>query len=120
MVKRTGTTNVNLKKLIADLKSLSTKEKVNIWKRIAQDLSRPTRIRRRVNLKQINRVVNDNDTIIVPGKVLSYGELDKKITIAAYQYSEGALEKLSKKAKVLSIRDIMKENPKGKRLRIIG
>lgn len=120
MAKRTGPTNINLRKLIVDLKSLSTKEKVSIWKRVAEDLSRPTRIRRKVNLKHINRVTKDNETIIVPGKVLSYGDLNKKITIIAYQFSDASLSKIAKNGRAATIREAMKSNPKGKGLRIIG
>ena len=48
------------------------------------------------------------------------GDLTKKITVAAYQFSESAEEKINKVGKAISIRELMKENPKGKRIRIIG
>lgn len=117
MAKRTGPTNPQLKKLIADLRSLSTKEKVNLWKRLADDLSRSSRQRREANLYRINKYTKEGETAVVPGKVLSKGELNKKITVAAFRFSEKAKEKISK---AVSLQQLMKENPKAKNCRIIG
>jgi len=120
MVKRTGPTNPVLIKLIRELRKLSTKEKVNLWKRIAKDLEKPTRIRREVNIERIDRCTNTGEIAIIPGKVLSEGNLTKKLTIAAFRFSEKAKEKIDKIGKAISIQELMKQNPKGKKVRIIG
>ena len=120
MAKRTGPTNPELINLIQELKQLSFKQKVKIWKRIAEELERPSRQRREVNLERINRVCKDNEHIIVPGKVLASGLLDKKLTVAAFQFSEQALNKINEKGKALTIQELIKINPKGSKLRIIG
>jgi len=117
MVKRTGPTNLELKNLIKSLKKLSAKENVNIWKRISKDLERPTRQRRKVNIYKINKHIKEGETAIIPGKVLSLGELNKKVTVAAYQFSDAARNKIEK---AISIQGLMKSNPKGKKVRIIG
>lgn len=119
MAKRTGSTNPKLHALIQELKKKSVE--VKLWKRIALDLEKPTRNRRIVNLSRINRYTKANETIIVPGKVLGSGLLDHNVTIAAYSFSQSALEKINKaNAKALSIEDFMKEYIKGKRVRVIG
>jgi len=120
MVKRTGPSNEYLRNLINDLKDLSRKENVKIWKRIADDLNKPTRQRREVNLRKINLHCKDNESIIVPGKVLSDGELKKKVTVAAWNFSAKAKEEINKVGKTMTIRQLMKDNPKGKKVRIIG
>ena len=120
MVKRTGPQTLELKELVNDLKVLGGKENINLWKRVAKDLSRSTRIRRRVNIYTIDKTIRDNEIALVPGKVLSMGDLTKKVTVAAYQFSENAEEKINKIGKAISIRELMKESPKGKRIRIIG
>ena len=117
MGKSTGPTNPNLAHLIHDLRMLSNKEKVNIWKTIANELEKPTRRRRSVNLSKINRYSKDNETIIVPGKILGTGTLTKNVTIAAFQFSESSKSKIKNH---LSIQELMKKNPKGKDIRIIG
>ena len=120
MVKRTGPTNPMLRKLIEELKKKSLEENVRIWKRIAEILERPTRRRVEINLKHIEREARDGDTIIVPGVVLSDGELKKKVTIAAWRFSAKAKEKIEKAgARAISIEDLIKENPKGSNVRIM-
>lgn len=117
---RTGPSNQHLVALIKELKILAIEKKVKLWKRIATELEKPTRIRRVVNLSRINKYCKDKETIIVPGKVLASGELDKKLTIAAFSFSDQALEKISGKSKAISIQELIKENPQGKKVRIIG
>lgn len=119
-MRKTGPTNPHMRKLIADLRSLGTKEKKKIWKIIADELEKPTRQRREVNIERINRATKKDETIIVPGKVLSAGELDHNVKVAAWKFSETAKEKINKKGKALSIPEMMKENPKAKAVRIIG
>ena len=120
MTKRTGPTNQNLINLITELKVLANKENVRLWKRIAKDLERPTRIRRSVNIYKINKYTKDKETALIPGKVLSQGDLTKKISVAAFTFSDKAKEKINKIGKTLSIQELIKENPKGKNIRIIG
>ncbi len=118
---RTGTTNEQLKGLIDELRKKSYSENIPLWLRIAEDLEKPTRQRRAVNLSRINRYAEAGETVIVPGKVLSTGNLDRSLTIAAFKFSGQALEKIKKaNAKALYIADIIKESPKGKKMRIIG
>src|SRR3989344_7326463 len=120
MVKRTGPQNLELKKLIDDLKILGNKNKINLWKKVASELERPTRMRRKVNLYKINKYVGDDEIALIPGKVLSLGDLTKKITVAAYQFSDSSKEKINSAGKAVSIRELMNHSIKGKRIRIIG
>ena len=120
MVKRTGPQSLELQTLIRELRKLGSKEKSALWKRVAEDLEKPTRIRRKVNLYKIEKVLRKDETAVVPGKVLSLGEYNKKNSIAAYQFSEGARKKIDKTGKAISIHQLMKENPKGKKVRIVG
>lgn len=120
MAKRTGPTNQYLKDLIIELKKLGSEKNVNLWKRIAYDLERSTRKRRQVNISKINKYTRKGEIAVIPGKVLSMGELDKEITVAGWKFSKGAEEKISKKGKVITIQDLMKQNPEGKKVRIIG
>ncbi len=116
-----GTTNPILKKTIEELKELSIKEKSKIWKRVADDLSKPSRNRRQVNIYKINKFSKDGELIVVPGKVLSLGSLDKKLKIAAFNFSESAKKKIiDSGCEAISLDEAAKTNPKGKNARIIG
>jgi large subunit ribosomal protein L18e len=121
MAKTTGPTNPHLQSLIVELKKKALKDSSPIWKRLAVDLERPTRNRRVVNLSRINHFTNDNEVIVVPGKVLGSGLIDHKITVAAFSFSEGAVEKLKKQnCSMISLVELMQKNVKPSDIRIIG
>jgi len=121
MSKRTGPTNPILQDLIHELKKRGSQQSVSLWKRVASDLEKPTRQRRVVNLSRISRHTKENEVIIVPGKVLGAGDLEHKLTISAFQFSDGAKEKIEKVgAKIVPLLELSKENPSGKKIRIIG
>ena len=120
-MKRTGPTNPLLQELIGELKKRSNEQSVNLWKRVALDLEKPTRQRRIVNLSKISRYTKENEIIVVPGKVLGSGMLNHKLTISAYQFSDQAKDKIEKAgAKIITLLELSKEKPDGKKLRIIG
>ena len=120
MARRTGPTSAVTKKLIADLRTLSTKEKVKLWDRLADDISKSTRQRRKVNLYRINKSINEGEIAVIPGKVLSEGDFNKKVTVAALKFSDKSKEKINKVGKAVSLQQLMKDNPKGKKVRILG
>ncbi len=110
-----------LRELICDLKKKSLDEKVNLWKAVAKDLERPTRQRRIVNLSKINYYSKDGEVVLVPGKVLASGQLQKPMTVAAYAFSGEAKEKIEQNGgKAISISELMKANPKGNKVRVLG
>lgn len=119
-MKRTGPTNEHLQELISLLKKESALQKADLWNRIALDLELPTRKRRVVNVSRINRFTKDNETVIVPGKVLGSGNLDHKVNVAALSFSSDAKNQIEQKGKCLTIQELLKNNPKGKDVRILG
>lgn len=110
--------NEALRRLISDLRRLSIEADVGLWRRVAADLERPTRRQRQVNLFKIDACCADNETVLVPGKVLGLGTLSKKVRVAAYTFSAQARSSLADRA--LSIPQLMQENPKGKGVRILA
>jgi large subunit ribosomal protein L18e len=112
--------NQKLQELISSLKRQSIEQNTGVWKTIALELERPTRSHRVVNLTKIEKYANDDDVVAVPGKVLSGGELTKKVTIIAYNYSQKALDKITGKSSIISIEDGMKKYPNAKNIKIIG
>jgi large subunit ribosomal protein L18e len=112
--------NAQLQTLVRSLKRLGLEQECKLWKRIALDLERPTRIRRMVNVYKINHYAKDGDVILVPGKVCGDGEFTKKVTVAAYQFSESARAKINGAGKAITIQELMKDNPKGKKVKILG
>ena len=105
------------RELIETILVAKKKEK---WLKVAGILSGPRRKAIRLNLGDINKNSKDGETIIIPGKVLSQGEIDKKIKIVAQSFSEKAKEKLEKgKIPVLSIIEEIKKNPGMEKCRML-
>jgi len=120
MVKRTGPTNPYLKSLVEDLRKKSFETNTPIWKDVAEKLSRSRRRKVAVNIFEIEKNTEKNDFVIVPGIVLSVGELSKPVNIAAWKFSASAEEKIKKaKGKMMSIEELAKENPKGTGVKIL-
>ncbi|NPA05226.1 MAG: 50S ribosomal protein L18e [Crenarchaeota archaeon] len=119
-VKRTGPTNIVLRKTLRRLRSQARREKAPIWRYVYELLSRPRRLRIVVNLSKINRYTGPGDVVVVPGKVLGAGRLDHPVTVAAAAFSYTAVRKIREAGgRVLHITQLMEENPKGSRVKII-
>jgi len=113
-------TNPKITELIGNLKEKSYREEVNIWKNVAKKLERSKRRYAEVNISQINRHSSPDETILVPGKILGSGELDHKVNVVAPDFSKRAEEKIDAAGgKCLDILEILDENPKGSKIRII-
>ena len=85
---------------------------------LAKKLSGPTRQQTKISLDRLNKVKEDN--IIIVGKVLGQGKIEKKIVIAALSFSEQAKEKLKKAGcDIKTISQIVKKNPKLEGVKII-
>ncbi|MEM3699394.1 MAG: 50S ribosomal protein L18e [Candidatus Bathyarchaeia archaeon] len=120
-MKKIKATNPQLIELINFLKKTSKENEANIWRDIAEQLAKPKRKRIAVNISRLNRYTQKSDVVAVPGKVLGAGELNHPITVAAFAFSEKAKEKIkAAKGKCLSYFDLIKKNPKGSGVKIIG
>ena len=90
------------------------------WMDVASVLSGPRRNRPNMNLENISKEAKDGEVIVVSGKVLSQGEVDKKLKVVALSFSDKAKEKLlNAGASVSSILDEIKSNPEAKDIKIL-
>lgn len=120
MAKRTGPTNPYLRNLIKLLKDEYKKTNARIWKSVAERLEKPRRRKVEVNLSKIERFCKEGEEVLVPGVVLGNGNIKKRIKIYAWRFSNKALKKIKDaNGEALPIERALKENPKGKNVRII-
>ncbi len=120
-MKKPKTTNPELVKLIRFLRKQSRENNVKIWRDVAERLAKPRRNRPAVNVSRLNRHTEKKETIVVPGKVVGTGKIDHQITVAAFAFSEKAKEKIKiSKGKTISFLQLVKKNPKGSNIKIIG
>ncbi len=121
MMKKIRKTNPNLVELISELKKKARENEAPIWRDVARRLEAPSGNRAEVNVSRIARYASENETIVIAGKILGAGDIDKKVTIAAYRSSDSAKKKIeSAGGRVISLTDLVKENPKGSNVRIMG
>ncbi|MFW3146639.1 MAG: 50S ribosomal protein L18e [Thermoplasmatota archaeon] len=114
-------TDPGLVSLISDLKKASRENNAPIWRDIAKRLEKPSRVWAEVNVSRLALYTKKGDTLIVPGKLLGAGDIDYPVTVAAFKASKGAREKITAAGgTVLSISQMVHENPKGKGIRIMG
>ena len=90
------------------------------WLGVAGILSGPRRNRININLEDIDKEAKEGETIIVSGKVLSQGDITKKVKIASLNFSEKAKEKLlNAKCEISNILDEIKKNPQAKNIKVL-
>lgn len=120
-MRKTETTNPELLQIIRFLTKQSKKEDVKIWRDVANNLVKPNRRRITVNLSRLNRHTEKNETVLIPGKVLGSGKIDHPVNVAAFQFSHTAKQKIeSAKGKTLTLLQLVKKNPKGSRIKVLG
>ena len=90
------------------------------WGEVAKLLSGSTRKYASINLFEIDKKSEEGDTVVVVGKVLSKGELSKKLRICSVSVSERAKEKVKeRKSEIVSLLDEIKKNPKAEGIKIL-
>ena len=119
-MRESKTTNPERITLIRFLEKQGREKQAPIWLDIADNLAKPKSQRAAVNLSRINRHTQRRDVVIVPGKILGTGTLNHSLTVAAFDLSDKAREKLTAaKAKYLSIPELVEKNPTGANIKII-
>ena len=114
-------TNPRLSSLIAELKTVSrdTDADVGVWQDVADRLEKPRRTHAEVNLGRIERYAEEEETVVVPGKVLGSGVLEKEVTVAAVDFSSTARKKIEQVGDAVSLEQYVEQNPEGANVRVI-
>ena len=122
MVSRTkGTTDPNVSSLIYALRKAANANEAQIWRAISKKLKKPRRLRSEVNVSKVARHTEVGHIVLVPGKVLGAGEIGHSVTVAALTFSNAARTKIeAANGRTISITELIKENPKGSAVRILG
>jgi len=116
-----GATNPQLRKLVFQLRKSWRAHGARIWLDVARRLARPRRRRIAVNISRINRYTSEGDVVVVPGKVLGAGLLKHPVTVAAFAFTKSAKEKITQAGgRCISIQELVRLNPKGSGVKIIG
>lgn len=113
-------TNRQMADTIQALERASEETGKAVWGALAEELDRPKRRRVSVNLSSIDRNTEEGDVVAVPGKVLAAGSLSKAVKVAAYSFSEGALEKIrAAEGEAMSLIELLEAGVEPSRIRIM-
>ena len=113
-------TNPRLNDLIAELKSTSKDTDADVWRDVADRLEKPRSRHAEVNLGRIERYAREEETVVVPGKVLGSGALQKNVTVAAVDFSSSAETKIDQVGETVQLEQLLEENPDGSDVRVIA
>lgn len=120
-MKRSTRSNPQLCNSVRFLTKTANDNNAKIWKHVADCLSKTRRKRISVNLSRINRHTEKGQTVAVPGKVLGSGMLKHPVTVAAFEFSANAKEKIrNSKGKYMTFNELVKKNPKGSNVKVVG
>ncbi len=112
-------TNPRLRSLIADMKSAARNSGGDVWSDVAERLEKPRRTHAEVNLGRIERYAREEETVVVPGKVLGSGTLRKEVTVAAVDFSGTAETKIDQVGETVRLEQALEDNPEGANVRVI-
>ncbi len=94
--------------------------KNSAWNGVAKILSGPTKLYSSINLEKINSKASAGDTIAIVGKVLSKGNLSKRIKVCALGASKEAMKKIKEsKSEFILLLDEIKKNPKAEGVKFL-
>lgn len=113
-------TNPVLRQAAVMLERAGKKERAPIWMKASSLLSNPTSNRVEVNLGRISRIAGDGEAVFVPGKVLGTGVMERKVTVGAFAFSDGARSKIKASGgTALTIGEFLKKYPKGNGVKLV-
>ena len=120
-MKKSKSDNPQLLDLIRFLKKAAKENDAQIWNSVADALSKPRSRRKSVNLSRINRHTEKGQAVAIAGKVLGSGTLRHPVTVAAFNFSAASKKKIKKvKGKCMTFPELVKKNPKGSNIKIVG
>ena len=109
-----------MQRIIAKIEKVARKNKARAWRRIAEELKKPRKNMAEVNVGKLSRYAANGEVVVVPGKVLGSGAIDKSVKVVALSFSKSAEKKIKEaKGECIKIEEYIDKNPEGKKIRIM-
>ncbi|MGP6207553.1 50S ribosomal protein L18e [Cuniculiplasma sp. SKW3] len=119
-LKTSNKTDLNVKETVEHLNAVSRENQTPLWRDIAERIGGPRKNYASINIGKISKVCNDGDTVVVPGKILGGGYVEKKLKLSALYISEKALRKISEAGgEFIPLKAIADKIPKGTNVKIM-
>ncbi len=112
--------NPLLRKTLVLLERAGKEQKAPIWTTASRMLGRTAGTKVEVNLGRLSRLAKEGEALFVPGKVLGFGTIDKKLTVGAWSFSQSARVKISSTGgSALSVEQFVKKYPDGSGVKLV-
>ena len=112
--------NQTKRRILVLLERTGKERDAPVWRTASKLLSGTERTKVEVNLGRISRLSEDGQAVLVPGKVLGSGVIDKKVTVGAYSFSASARNKIAAAGgSAISIPQFVKKFPDGSGVRLV-
>lgn len=113
--------NPELSHAVRELQLAAKSHDAAIWGAVAQRLGRARHQTNPVNVGHLDRLLEEQEVAVVPGKLLAEGRITKPITVAAFRCSPAARTKIQAAGgTVLTIHELIRSKPDGAGVRIFG
>jgi large subunit ribosomal protein L18e len=113
--------NPELYRVIVALRRAAHANGAPVWGAVADRLERSRHPSAPVNVGQLERIAEPEQTVVIPGKLLADGPLSKPLTVAAFAWSPGAGAKVrAAGGTVLTIPELLKARPDGAGVRLLA
>ena len=74
-----------------------------------------------VNVGQLGRIAESDETVVVAGKLLAEGRLSKRLTVGAFGFSAEARGKIrAAGGSAMSLHELLKTRPDGSGVRLLA
>ena len=108
-------------KLALEMKKTALDNDSRFWGDVAKRIRKSKDNLVEVNVGKISRFSSMDDTVVVPGIVLGSGRIEEPVKVAALYFSKAARTKIEEAGgKAITLRELMSENSKGTKIKIIG
>jgi len=107
-----------LRTQVVSLERKGRKERLGIWRDAARYLASPRSTETQVNVGHLSRL--GDAPLMVPGKVLGNGPVDRKLVVGAFSFSASARRKIETAGgEALEIEEFVKRFPEGSGVKLV-
>ena len=108
-------------RLAIEMKKTALENDSRFWGDVAKRIRKSKDNLVEVNVGKISPFSSMDDTVVVPGVVLGSGRIEEPVKVAALYFSKSARSKIEwAGGKAITLRELMSENSKGTKIKIIG
>jgi large subunit ribosomal protein L18e len=91
-----------------------------IWRSASKLLGRSAAGKVEVNVGRISKVAGEGEAVFVPGKVLGFGRVEKRVVVGAFSFSASAKSKIiAGGGSALTVEEFVNAYPRGSGVKLV-